>query len=314
MIDKQNKIIKPFILNPGDEIGVVAPASPFDFKKFNQGVSVLENLGYKVVILPGLFKTSGYLAGSDQHRADIIHKMFAASNIKAVFCARGGFGSLRILPLLDFDLIKKNPKIFLGFSDITALLSVLKEKCSMVVFHGPNITTLGNSGEQFAKTLLNAMTENKPVEIQEPGAIILKPGIAFGRVIGGNLSTICHLLGTPFAPAFKNSILLLEDRGEALYRIDRMLTQLKLAGCFKELAGLILGDFAQCNDKQLIYQLVKSVFKEIELPILAGLPIGHIQQNITIPLGIEAMLDTERKGIFFQEAAICSEIIQTEIK
>lgn len=309
MSGKQNKIIKPLILNPYDKIGVVAPASPFDLKKFNQGITILENLGYKVVVLPGLFKKSGYLAGSDQHRADFLHQMFASPDIKAVFCARGGFGSLRILSLLDFDLIKENPKIFLGFSDITALLSVLREKCSMVVFHGPNITTLGNAGDQLTLTLLNAMTKEKPVKIQEPGAVVLKQGRAFGRVTGGNLNTICHLLGTPFTPAFKNSILLLEDRGEPLYKIDRMLTHLKLAGCFKDLAGLILGDFTQCHDNQQIYQLFKSVFKDIELPILAGLPIGHIQQNIIIPLGIEATLDTAQKGIFFQEAAIRSEFI-----
>ena len=309
MIGKQNKIIKPLILNPHDKIGVVAPASPFDLKKFNQGVAILENLGYRVVVLPGLFEKKGYLAGSDQHRADFLHQMFASPDIKAVFCARGGFGSLRILSLLDFDLIKENPKIFLGFSDITALLSVLKEKCSMVVFHGPNIATLGNAGDQLAATLLNAMTKEKPVKIQEPRAVVLKQGRAFGQVIGGNLNTICHLLGTPFTPAFKNSILLLEDRGEPLYKIDRMLTHLKLAGCFKDLAGLILGDFTQSNDNQQIYKLFKSVFKDIELPILAGLPIGHIRQNIIIPLGIEATLDTAQKGIFFQEAAIRSEVI-----
>ena len=296
-------VIKPPSLNPGDTIGVAAPASPFDRGDFERGVSVIESMGYQVRIPENLFARNGYLAGSDRDRAGLLMGLFADESITAVFCARGGFGSMRLLPLLDFDAISARPKIFLGYSDITTLLVAFYEKCGMVTFHGPLVTTLKKNCAATGSALTNAVGSREPLVVKPSNPVILNPGRASGRVVGGNLTNLCHLLGTPYEPSFDGNLLILEDRGEAPYRIDRMVTQLHLGGHLEGIAGVILGSFQECGPIEDVYKIMKEAFHHSNVPILAGFDIGHGLPNLTVPLGLEAELNTEEGSLRFVEAA-----------
>ena len=297
------KTIRPPRLKPGDTIGIVAPAGPFDPKIFSQGLNTVESLGFRIRASDEIFEKTGYLAGNDAQRARLVNRLFKDPAIHAILCARGGFGSLRILPLMDFDVIRENPKVFIGFSDITALLTSITTHSGLVSFHGPNVTTLAKATEITRNTLLEAISSDIPLEVQPANGVVIQAGRAQGPLIGGNLTTLCHLLATPFETRFKDRILLLEDRGEALYRIDRMLFQMKLAGCFDGIAGLVLGSFEECGTRDGIYQIFKEHFQDTPIPILAGFDIGHGKQNMTVPFGIEATLDTERQVLSFDEPA-----------
>ena len=295
--------IRPPRLKPGDTIGIVAPASPFDQKIFTQGLHVLQSMGLRTRVPDEIFEKNGYLAGSDEHRAGLVMRLFEDQSVNALVCAKGGFGSLRILPLLDFDIIRKNPKVFVGHSDITALLATITVKSGLVSFHGPLVTTLANAPEATCSKLLAAISSNSIVELKPARGIALKAGSARGPVIGGNLTTLCHMLATPFAPRFENRILILEDRGEAHYRIDRMLFQMKLAGCFKGIAGLVLGSFEDCGSPDGVFKIFEEHFKDIPAPILAGFDVGHGPQNMTVPCGLDATLDADRHILAFDQPA-----------
>ena len=210
---------------------------------------------------------------------------------------------MRILPMLDYDVIKDNPKIFIGFSDITILLSVLFKRCNLVTFHGPVVTSLADASEETKLSLFRNVTSDSSLEIKLAGGMTIKPGVAVGEVCGGNLTMLCHLVGTPFAPDFENKILLLEDRGEAPYRIDRMLVHMELAGCFKGLSGIILGAFEECGPIEDVHKIIGELFEKYPLPILAGLDAGHGSHNLTIPLGIAATLDADRHSLMYHRAA-----------
>jgi muramoyltetrapeptide carboxypeptidase len=295
--------IRPPRLKPGDTIGIVAPASPFDQEIFVQGLHILESMGFETRVPDEIFEKNGYLAGSDAHRAGIVMRLFEDQSVNALVCAKGGFGSLRILPLLDFDTIRENPKVFVGHSDITALLTTITAKSGLVSFHGPLVTTLANAPEATCSMLLTAISSNTIVELKPTQGIALKAGRASGRVIGGNLTTLCHMLATPFEPRFESHILLLEDRGEAHYRIDRMLFQMKLAGCFKGIAGLVLGSFEDCGSLDGIFKIFEEHFKDISAPILAGFDVGHGPKNMTIPFGLDATLDADKQILSFDQPA-----------
>ncbi len=300
----QNKNpIRPPRLKLGDTIGIVAPASPFDLSIFKRGVQALASMGYRIHIPDDLYESNGYLAGSDEHRVDVIHRLFADATINAIVCAKGGFGSIRLLPLLDYRLIEKNPKIFMGHSDISALLSAMYTQCGLITFHGPVVTTLSNAPEATRQAVIAAMTSERALDIKTEKGITIHSGSASGRVCGGNLTTLCHLLGTPFEPSFKDQILFLEDRGEAPYRLDRMLFQMKLAGFFQELAGLILGDFVDCGTPEDITKIFTDLFQDSAIPILAGFESGHGKQNITLPLGVEATLDADTHRLSYLQPA-----------
>jgi muramoyltetrapeptide carboxypeptidase len=299
----KKKSVKPYCLMPGDTVGIVAPAGPFDPKKFMKGKAVLESMGFRTFFDEDIYKKHGFLAGTDIQRADQMNRLFADSSVKAVVCARGGYGSMRILPFLDYKTIQKNPKIFVGFSDISVLLSVLHERCRLVTFHGPVLTTLANSAEQTIAAMRVALTSNIILELKPEKAIVIKPGVSSGLVVGGNLTTLCHLVGTPYVPNFKGKILFLEDRAEAPYRIDRMLTQMKLAGCFEGIKGLFLGSFEACGELDEIFRIVLEIFRDVNIPILSGFEIGHGRINISIPIGLGATLDADRQILTFHEPA-----------
>jgi muramoyltetrapeptide carboxypeptidase len=303
-MDPSNKNpIRPPRLKPGDTIGIVAPAGPFDPRIFSQGLSTLESLGFRTRVSDEIFEKTGYLAGNDAQRAQLVNRLFKDPAINGIVCARGGFGSLRILPLVDFNVIRENPKVFIGFSDITALLTSITTRSGLVSFHGPLVTTLAKATEITRNTLLEAISSDMPLEIQPANSVVIQAGRAQGPLIGGNLTTLCHLLGTPFEPRFNHRILLLEDRGEAPYRIDRMLLQMKLAGCFDGIAGLVLGSFEGCGSPDAVFQVFEEHFRDISAPILAGFAVGHGEQNLTLPLGIDAILDTDRQILTFAEPA-----------
>jgi muramoyltetrapeptide carboxypeptidase len=294
----------PSALQPGDLVGIVAPAGAFDHMKLHRGISVLEQMGFKVFTPKGLFEKEDYLAGSDEHRAHLLNHLFQEPSIKAVICARGGFGSLRILSLLDYNVIRESRKIFLGFSDITALLSVFETRCGLISFHGPMITSLADADKESLDAMYRALTSNRKLIIKPAKGLTLKHGVSAGTVTGGNLATLCHLVGTPFEPDLEGHILVLEDIGEPHYKIDRMLIQMKLAGCFNRLAGLALGTFENCGTLEGIYRIVESIFKDFTFPVLAGFEIGHGKTNITFPVGLKATLDADNHMLIYHSPAI----------
>ncbi|TES90851.1 MAG: LD-carboxypeptidase [Desulfobacteraceae bacterium] len=299
---EKTPLIPPRLM-PGDTVGIVAPAGPFDREKFMKGKTVLESMGFQTFFDESIFHKYGFLAGTDIQRADQVNRLFADPDVQAVVCARGGYGSMRILPFLDFETIQKNPKIFIGYSDISALLSVLHDRCGLVTFHGPVVTTLANAAQGTIAAMRTVLTSNTILELKPEKGIVIKPGAALGTVAGGNLTTLCHLVGTPYTPSFNGKILLLEDLGEAPYRIDRMLTQMELAGCFEGLKGLVLGSFEECGQPDEIFRIVQEIFRDVDIPILSGFEIGHRGINITIPIGLGATLDADRQVLAFHEPA-----------
>jgi muramoyltetrapeptide carboxypeptidase len=297
------KIRLPARIKPGGKIGIAAPAGPYDPEIFLRGIHIWEQMGFEVHVPENLLQSRGYLSGADGHRAGFVNSLFVDRTIDAIVCARGGYGSLRILDLLDYDAIAKNPKIFIGFSDITALLTVLFDRCGLVTFHGPVVTSLADASEISQQSLRQAICSDRIPEIRVAEGTTVSPGSGSGIVGGGNLNTLCHLVGTPFAPSFANKILFLEDRAEAPYKIDRMLMQMKLAECFHGLAGIVLGSFENCGPLEDILQIIKDTFADYQVPILAGLDAGHGSHNLTLPMGIEATLDADRHLLTYHRAA-----------
>ena len=290
-------------LRPGDTIGITAPASPFDHEQFYLGVGLLETAGFKVLVPKNLFLKNGYLAGTDAQRAELFMDMFTDPIVNAVLCARGGFGSMRILPLIDYDCIREKPKIVVGFSDLTALLAALYSRCGLVTFHGPVVAGLPGLDEQSLVALLSAIAGPAPVDISAEHGETVSPGSGTGPVLAGNLTTLCHLIGTPYMPPTQGHLLLLEDRGEAPYRLDRMLSQLRLAGCFETIAGLAFGSFDDCGQPDELSRIVEDHFTDKRFPVLTGLDVGHGKRNLTIPIGITATLDADRRRLTYHRPA-----------
>jgi len=294
----------PRALKPGDTLAVVAPASPFDRKLFDAGIRVLESMEFNLVLNADIFDQLGYLAGEDRQRADRLNRMFADPGVDGIICARGGYGTMRILPLLDAEAISRHPKVFVGFSDITAIVGFLVERCHMIAFHGPTVTTLGSGDPVTRERFLAALTQPEPYRLSATDKQVIQFGCATGRFFCGNLSLFCHLTGTPFQPDFSGGILLIEDRGEALYRIDRMLTQMMLAGCFTQLAGLALGTFTDCGSTAAIHRMVGERLGGLNIPIIAGFDVGHEAVNLTLPVGLPATLDTDLGTLTFTGPAL----------
>jgi muramoyltetrapeptide carboxypeptidase len=293
--------LKPRALRPGDIIAIAAPASPFDRQALERGVAMLESMGYRVKIPDDLFSRQGYLAGSDRERASQLMQLFEDESVRAIMCARGGFGSMKLLPLLDFEALCARPKILLGFSDITALLVAIYNRCGMITFHGPLVTTLKRDSEKARTALVDAVGSTRPLEFRPSMPVVLNAGRASGPVVGGNLTCLCHLMGTLYEPPFEGHLLFLEDQGEATYRIDRMLSQLRLGGHLDGVAGVILGFFHECGPLEDVYAIMKEAFSHTSVPILAGFELGHGPDNLTVPIGLEAELDTMDGSLRFRE-------------
>ncbi|MGA1868865.1 MAG: S66 peptidase family protein [bacterium] len=304
-------IHKPRIIKRGDTIGIVAPAGPFDKEKFILGTKRLNEYGFKIKFLDTIFAKKGYLAGTDKRRADEINTMFCDKDVHAIFCARGGYGSARLIPLLKADSIKKNPKIFIGFSDITVLHLFIHKTCSMVSFHGPMVATdqLAYIRALSEHCLLHALTKDSPLPpIPFSKNKIVREGRGKGVLIGGCLTLLIHSLGTHYEIDTDNKILLIEDRKEAPYRIDRMLYHLKAAGKLEKINGVVFGDIltstqGRSDNEKKLRDLINEVFDRQNIPICIGLPFGHALENLTIPLGIEVTLDTDKCRLIFDETA-----------
>jgi muramoyltetrapeptide carboxypeptidase len=315
-------LIKPERLRLGDTVGIVAPASPPpDPKAIDRAIESLESAGFKPKLGNCVRERHGFLAGNDRDRAADIMEMFSDRNVKAVMCLRGGYGSARLLNLLDFEVIRRNVKIFSGFSDITSLHCAMINKVGMITVHAPMLHggLLFKKSLEFARaSFLRTIMEPKPsgsivAGLEEKKNSVVRKGVVEGQLIGGNLSVLCATLGTPFQPSFKGKILFLEDIGEKPYRLDRMLTHLLNAGILQQVAGIAVGVNRDCEDtdeaKQTEYrQSSADVFKErlseLGVPVVVDLPFGHVDLHATIPIGARARLDGDNGDLSVLEAAV----------
>jgi len=295
-------IIKGPHLQPDQTVGIIAPASPVSQSEIAQGLELLESLPFKIRLGSHLFDHLNYLAGPDRDRAYDLHQMFSDPDIKAIFCARGGYGSTRLLNRIDFDLIRQNPKVMVGFSDLTALLLAIYKKSGLITIHGPTLLDISKN-ENWTNLSRLITTPHRPQISLKQGRTINK-GKARGILLGGNISTICSLLDTPFLPSFEDMVLFLEEKGESPYRLDRMLTHLLLSGQLNPLSALVIGQIEDCGEEELIYNLLKERLGDLNIPIVMGLPVGHGIENISLPLGLPAILDTERMLLEVEESAI----------
>ncbi len=294
------KKIIPKSIRQDEIIGIVAPASPFNTEEFYTGVEIIKSLGFKANIPEDIFFKKKYLAGEDADRAGIINRMFADKKIKAIMSAKGGFGSMRLLPYIDYKIAKKNPKFFIGFSDISVLISAYYAFADIMTVHGPTVSSLASQDAETIESFYNTVTLKADTNFKIQNGVIIKRGKSKGAIAGGNLATLCHLAGTAYQPDFKDCILFLEDTAEKPYKIDRMLTQMKLAGYFKQISGLLLGSFDNCGDIQDIYQIFADIFKKERFPILAGFKAGHDKTNLSFLIGRKAYLNADDKSLFFE--------------
>lgn len=309
-------IIHPQRLKKGDVIGIITPASPVaDPARIERGVRYLESLGYRTLIGAHVGKVHGYLAGTDEERAADLNGMFANKHVRAILCVRGGYGTPRLLHHLDYALIRQNPKILCGYSDITALQCALWKKCGLVSFHGPMAGVEMASGfDPYSEELFwRSLTSRKAIgKIPLDGENISTygKGKADGRLMGGNLSLVVALLGTRWAPSFKDALLFLEEVGEEPYRIDRMMTQLLHARVLRKSAGVLLGQFSDCvpADTSKPSLTTEVVLAEAVMhsgrPALGNLPFGHVPKKITLPFGIKARINLKQTSLEFREAAV----------
>lgn len=298
------KLNYPQPIHPGDRIAMVAPSSPFDRNRFKRGAEVLRQMGFEPVFTDRVFLKNGYFAGAADQRVLDIHEFFASPDVKALWAIRGGYGSLRLLPGIDYAAISETPKIFIGCSDITALLNTICARCNMPVFHGPVAASLADADEKTLEGLINVLSGSQPLQIKADPPLVIREGRAAGPVAGGNLATLCHLLATPYEPDFTGCILFIEDTGEKPYRIDRMLTQMQLAGCFDYIAGLAAGSFRNCGPEDMLHRIIADLFANSSFPVVTGFPAGHCRPNITLPLGVEATLDSFSAALIYHERAV----------
>jgi muramoyltetrapeptide carboxypeptidase len=314
---------KPARLRHGDTLGIVAPASaPPNPANIDLGLAAVEKLGFKVKPAPNLRKRWGFLAGTDRERAGDLMQMFADPNVHGILCFRGGYGSARLLPFLDYELIQANPKVFVGYSDITSLHCAFLARADLVSFHGPMVNSDLLRPELPAFTqesLLNILMQPEPAgslwgRRRNKTAKTIAGGKASGPLVGGNLSILCASLGTPFQPSFKGALLFLEDLNEEPYRFDRMLTQLLNAGLLQQVAGVAIGTNKRCRDPKPgkcteFRQSLEDVFRDrlvpLAVPVVVGLPFGHIRAGATLPIGVNASLDADNGDLSITEAAVC---------
>jgi len=311
------KIVKPKRLKKGDVIGIISPSSsPDDLFKINKGVSYLESLGYKVKVGKNVGNHHGYLAGTDEQRINDLHSMFADKNVKAIICVRGGYGSSRLLDKIDYKLIAHNPKIFVGYSDITALQMAFLVKTGLLTFAGPMLAvdfynSVSPNTEEMFWALVTSNKKFGRIKLPEnEKTFTIVKGSAKGRIAGGNLSTLVSLTGTEFFPDMKNKILLLEEVGEAPYRVDRMLNQLRLAGVLNRISALVLGAFTDCIESDpekktlSLGEVVSDYVEKLKMPVIYNFKHGHIKDNITVPLGANIKLNASRGIIEINESVV----------
>ncbi|PEE44483.1 S66 peptidase family protein [Bacillus pseudomycoides] len=294
-------MIQPNVLQQGDTVMIIAPAGPPVIEHVLAGKKVLETMGLSVIIGQSVYEKYGYLAGNDAIRLQDLHESFSNPEVQAVFCARGGYGSGRLLPHIQYELIRNNPKIFWGYSDITALHIAFSQYAGLITFHGPMIEELGKGVNSLSLSSFNQLFYPYSTILPAAECITTTSTCTVSApLVGGNLTVLVSTLGTPYEIYTANKIVLLEDIGEEPYRIDRMFNQLHLAGKLNECAGVV---FTSCHDciasKQSLslQTILYNYLAPYNIPVLLGLPIGHIQPNVGIPLGVTATMDTERNTL-----------------
>ena len=285
-------------LRPGDLIGVVAPGAAVEAAVVEAGVRVLEQAGFRVRVGANVGKQAGYLAGHDAERLADLEAMFADRGVRAVIAARGGYGCGRLLPHLDVELARRQPKVLVGYSDVTFLLTQLVQRAGLVAFHGPMVADLAtnSTGAEALLRLLSGDRTGWNLRARE----IVQPGTGEGVIVGGCLSILVAGLGTPYAVETKGRLLFLEDVNEKPYRIDRMLTQLRQAGKLDGVAGVLFGDMTGCGhagDAVTVRDVIREAFASARYPVVFGLPTGHGGGTATLPLGVRARLAGERLNL-----------------
>jgi len=284
-------------LQKGDLVGVIALSSLVEPEKLGDALAFLDELGLRYIVGDTIHAKHDYLAGDDETRLADLHEMVKNPEVKAIFCAKGGYGSARIAEKVDYTLLEENPKIFWGFSDLTYLHCAINEYANLVTFHGPLLMAASKMDDLSKKMFLQLFS---PMEIQYTEAIspltTIAGGVARGEIIGGNLYRLVSTLGTKFEVRTEGRILLIEELGETIPGIDSMLQQLKQARKLEQLAGVIIGSFTQTGaDEAALHLLMKEYFAELGIPVVAGFKIGHETTNIAIPLGVDAILDAQEK-------------------
>ncbi len=312
------KRIVPKKLQIGDTIGLVTPGSPITKEQLTDTVKKLKRLGFNSYYEKTVLSEYGYMAGKDDERASELMGMFTNNNVDGIMCVRGGYSSIRILNKLNYDLIKQNPKVFIGYSDITALLTAIFEKTGLITFHGP----LGVSKftdftvKCFKKVLMYPSHRYKYPYMREPGTdfnpefdiYTINAGKARGELIGGNLSVLTSMIGSDFEPDFENKIVYIEEIEEKTYRIDKMLYHLLYATNLKKAAGIVFGVFNKCNindePRLTLKQAINDLFNPLDIPISYGFPFGHIDTIITIPTGVMAKFNSKSNKLILLEKAV----------
>ncbi len=292
--------VAPPALRPGDPVAIVAPSGPFDRESFEAGLAWVKSR-YTARFNDGIFSAHRYLAGDDARRGDELNRAFSDPEIKAVFTARGGYGSMRLLSGLQL----RAPKVFVGFSDVTAIHGALQSD-GVRSLHAPVLTQLGKQPPESVARLFALLESTSPAAPLQNGSTVV-PGIAEGPLVGGNLSMLTRLLGTRFMPPTRGAVLLLEDVGERPYRLDRMWTHLALAGVFDGLAGIVLGDFTGCDERDADYGstlVLKGLAEQTALPCAAGFAIGHGTVNLAVPLGTRVRLDATGGHLEFLQSLV----------
>ena len=320
--NEQNKaLIKPPGLKKGDKLALVTPGSYITEQEKEESIDALYELGFRVTYSDKLMQKNGYFSATDEERAADVNEMFERKDVEGIMCARGGYGCARILPYLDFDLIRDNPKPLIGFSDVTALLYAIYKKSDLIAFHGPvSISTFSKFSIKnfedvlinptFELTLMNSTSNNN---YNPYGITVISEGIAEGELVGGNLTLAVSLIGTEYDIDYSGKIIFLEEFIEEPYRIDRMLTQMIQAGKFKNAAGVALGVFKLCESDKTnpsfqnsytLMEVLQDRLGNLGIPVIYGLSFGHVVDKFTLPFGVKAELNTEDQMLKLLEPAV----------
>ena len=301
----------------GDTIGLIAPSGAVRTPgAVDAAVAETERMGFRVKVGESCYAKYGYLSGSDEVRARDVNRMFLDDEVDAIICVRGGYGTMRILDQLDYDAIAAHPKIFVGFSDITAMHIAILEKTGLATFHGPMAASnwagkplIDFDRESLYKALMNAEPAGELLNPPEYPRQTVNPGVCEGQLVGGNLTLIAGTIGTPWQLDTTNRIIFIEDVGERTYCLDRMLTQMRLAGMFEKCAGVVFGDFADCPIEYpefgcSLEEIINDVVKPCGKPIFTGLRCGHCTPKLTLPFGVKCRMDADACTLTVLESAV----------
>lgn len=294
--------IKPRSLHSGDAVGILAPASPIKRDLLQAGCAAIEQLGFRPVFNQSIYAEDLYFAGSHAERARVLQSMFADPEIKAIICARGGYGTNHLLPLLDLSVVKANPKIFVGYSDVTTLLTYFKDATGLVTFHGPMVSKDFANKRGVDLESFFAITSRATCSFDVSGTSVLREGEAEGTLYGGCLSLLVASLGTPYEIRADDTLLYIEDIAAKPYQIDRMLMQLKYAGKLDGVSGIIFGEMLDCiqpsGQSYSLREVLLRTLEDLKVPIIFGFRSGHVSRgNITLPFGVRARLRADSTGI-----------------